>query len=41
MDYELDGRGSNTAGTKDISLLHSVQTGSESHPASYIMGTVG
>jgi hypothetical protein len=29
------------AGTRDFSLLHSVQTGSGAHPASYIMGTGG
>jgi hypothetical protein len=29
------------AGSRDFSLLHSVQTGSGSHPASYPMGTGG
>jgi hypothetical protein len=27
------------AGTEDFSLLHIVQTGSEDHSASYLMGT--
>jgi hypothetical protein len=27
------------AGVKDLSLFHSVQTGSGAHPASYPMGT--
>jgi hypothetical protein len=26
---------------QDLSLLHSVQTGSEAHPASYLMGAGG
>jgi hypothetical protein len=34
--YGLDGRG---VGIRDFSSLHSVQTGSEAHPASYLMGT--
>jgi hypothetical protein len=37
---ELDGRGS-IPGRGKISLRHSVQTGSEAHPASYPMGTGG
>jgi hypothetical protein len=35
--YGLDGRGSIPGRGK--SFLHSVQTGSEAHPASYPMGT--
>jgi hypothetical protein len=27
------------AGTNNFSLIHTVQTGSEDHPASYLMGT--
>jgi hypothetical protein len=29
------------AGARDFSLLHSVETGSDAHPASYPMGTGG
>jgi hypothetical protein len=29
------------AGVRDCSLLHSVQTGSGAHPASYSVGTMG
>jgi hypothetical protein len=37
--YELDGSGSIPCRGRDFSLLHSVQTGSGVHPASYTMGT--
>jgi hypothetical protein len=40
--YRLDGRGAGIrfpTGTRDFSLFHSVQTGSEAHPAFYPMGT--
>jgi hypothetical protein len=37
--YRLDGRGSVTDGGK--SFVHSVQTSSGAHPASYPMGTQG
>jgi hypothetical protein len=30
-----------STGTREFSLLHSVQTGSEAYPASYPIGTVG
>jgi hypothetical protein len=30
-----------SAGAKELSLLHSIQTGSGAHPASYPMGTGG
>jgi hypothetical protein len=33
--YGLDGRVHFPSGTRDFSLLHSVQTGSEAHPFSY------
>jgi hypothetical protein len=39
--YGLGGRGSIPGKGKRCSLLHSVQTGSVAHPASYTMGTVG
>jgi hypothetical protein len=41
MGYGLDGRDSIPVQAKDFSLLHSVQTGSGTHPASYAMGTGG
>jgi hypothetical protein len=37
--YGLDGQG--LIPGRDVSLLHSVQTGSGAHPASYPMGTGG
>jgi hypothetical protein len=37
----LDGRDQFPAEARDFSLLHSVKTGSEVHPASYKMGTGG
>jgi hypothetical protein len=37
----LDGRCSISVGARNSSLLHSVQIGSEAHPASYKMGTGG
>jgi hypothetical protein len=43
-DYGLDGRAigvRSPAGAKDFSSILSVQTGSESHPASCTMGTGG
>jgi hypothetical protein len=39
MGYGLDGRGSIPGRGKIFFLLHSVQTESETHPASYSMGT--
>jgi hypothetical protein len=39
-DYGLDGLGS-IPGSVRFSLLHSVQTDSGAHPASYPVGTVG
>jgi hypothetical protein len=39
--YGLDCRGSSTGSEKYFSLLHSVQTVSEAHPASNLMGTGG
>jgi hypothetical protein len=39
--YGLDGRVRFPAGVTDFSLLHSVQTGSEAHPASYTIDTGG
>jgi hypothetical protein len=39
--YGLDSRGSIPGRGKRFSLLHSVQTGSGAHPASYPMGTAG
>jgi hypothetical protein len=41
MGYELHGRGSIPGRAKDFLLLHSVNTGSETHPASYTMGIGG
>jgi hypothetical protein len=38
MGYGLDGQGSIPSKGKDFFLLHSVQTGSEAHPASYPIG---
>jgi hypothetical protein len=32
-------RASTPAGARDFSLLHSIQTSAEAHPASYPMGT--
>jgi hypothetical protein len=40
-DYRLDDRGSIPAEAKDFSSSLCAQTGSEAHPASCIMGTVG
>jgi hypothetical protein len=37
----LDGRFRFPAGTRDFSFLHSIQTGTEIHPASYPMVTGG
>jgi hypothetical protein len=37
--YGRDGRGSIPGRDKNLSLLHSVQTGCEAKPASYPMGT--
>jgi hypothetical protein len=39
--YGLDGWVRFPAGARDFSLLYSVQTGHEAHPASYPMGTGG
>jgi hypothetical protein len=42
--YKIGGRGIGVrfpASARDFSLLHSVQTGSGAHPASYTMGTRG
>jgi hypothetical protein len=41
IDYGMDDRGGGVriAVDQECSLLHSVQTGSEAHPASYPMGT--
>jgi hypothetical protein len=39
--YGLDGRSSIPGRARDSSVLHSVETGSGAHPASYTMGTVG
>jgi hypothetical protein len=42
--YGLDNRGTGfqfPLGTRDISVLHSAQTGFESHPASHTVGTEG
>jgi len=42
LGYGLDDRGARVpAGAGNFSLYHSVQTGSEAHPASYPMGTTG
>jgi hypothetical protein len=44
LDYELDDRGSRVrfpAKAGNFSLHHRVQTGSEAHPASYLMGNRG
>jgi hypothetical protein len=38
--YGHGGRSSFPVGARDLSSLHSVQTGSESHSASYSMGTM-
>jgi hypothetical protein len=35
----MDGQGSIPGRSRDFSLLHSVQTGSGAHPASYPRGT--
>jgi hypothetical protein len=37
----MDDQGSVPSRVKDFSLLHSVQTGSGGHPASYTVGTWG
>jgi hypothetical protein len=37
--YRPDGQGSIPGRARDLSLLHSVQTGSGAHPSSYLMGT--
>jgi hypothetical protein len=39
LGYGLDGWVRFPAGATDFSLLHSVLTGHEAHPASYPMGT--
>jgi hypothetical protein len=39
MGYSLDVWGSIPGGARDFSLLHSIQTGSRAHPASYPMDT--
>jgi hypothetical protein len=39
--HELDGRGSISSKGKIYSVLHSVQIGSEVHPASYTIGRGG
>jgi hypothetical protein len=39
MDYRLDSRNSIPGKTRDFSLLHCFQTGSETHPDSHLMGT--
>jgi hypothetical protein len=39
--YELDGRGFIPGRGKRFSPIHSVQTGSEAHTASYVTGTQG
>jgi hypothetical protein len=41
MGYWLEGRGSTPGRNKRFSPLHSVQTGSGTHPASYRMGIGG
>jgi hypothetical protein len=40
-DYGLDGQGSVPDRDKRFSVIHSIQTGSGVHPASYTMGTGG
>jgi hypothetical protein len=41
MEYALDDPRFDSVQRKVFSLLHSVHTGSEAHPASYPMGTGG
>jgi hypothetical protein len=41
MSYGLDSQGSIPNRTEDFSLLHSVQTSSETHPVSCLMGNGG
>jgi hypothetical protein len=39
MGYGLDDRVSLPTGSRDLSLVHCIQTGSGAHPASYPVGT--